>query len=86
MVKPKFSISTTYQFYFTNSTGNTATMVNKETERMTCSILYPMFDRTAPVSGLVCGYGFFNDTSPIPYGIPSESKHPAQTPMCFRGP
>ena len=64
MVKPKFSISTTYQFYFTNSTGNTATMVNKETERMTCSILYPMFDRTAPVSGLACGYGFFNDTSP----------------------
>ena len=64
VVKPKFSISTTFQFYFTNSTGNTATMVNKETERMTCSILYPMFDRTAPVSGLVCGYGFFNDTSP----------------------
>ena len=64
MVKPKFSISTTYQFYFTNSTGNTATMVNKETERMTCSILYPMFDRTAPVSGLACGYGFFNHNSP----------------------
>ena len=64
VVKPKFSISTTYQFYFTNSTGNTATMVNKETERMTCSILYPMFDRTAPVSGLACGYGFFNHNSP----------------------
>lgn len=67
VVKPKFSISTTYQFYFTNSTGNTATMVNKETERMTCSILYPMFDRTAPVSGLVCGYGFFNHT--FPYSV-----------------
>ena len=49
------------------------------------TILYPMFDRTAPVSGLACGYGFFNIQSPIPYGIPSESKHPAASSNVLPG-
>jgi hypothetical protein len=64
VVKPKFSISTTYQFYFYNaSTGNNATMVNAYTSGVTCSIVYPMFDSNAMPNGFVCGYGYFNSTN-----------------------